>query len=45
MGGLAAGSLAGAVGIPGFQQGIDPEAYSSNNTEMARMGVPTMQYM
>ncbi len=45
MGGLAAGSLAGSIGIPGFQQGIDPEGYSSNNTEMARMGVPTMQYM
>ncbi len=47
MGGLAAGSLAGAVGIPGFQQGmaIDPESYSSSNTQMARMGVPTMQYM
>ena len=44
-GGLAAGDLAGAIGIPGFQQGIDPESYSSNNTEMARMGVPTMQYM
>lgn len=45
MGGLAAGSLAGSIGIPGFQQGLDPEGYSSNNTEMARMGVSTMQYM
>ena len=45
MGGLAAGSLAGSIGIPGFQQGIDPEGYSSNNTDMARMGVSTMQYM
>jgi hypothetical protein len=47
LGGVAAGTLAGAVGIPGFQQGmpIDPESYSSSNTSMARMGVPTMQYM
>ena len=47
LGGLAAGGLAGAMGIPGFQQGapIDPESYGSNNTSMARMGVPTMQYM
>jgi hypothetical protein len=45
MGGLAAGSLAGAVGIPGFQQGMDPEAYGSNNTDMARMAIPTLQYM
>jgi hypothetical protein len=47
LGGVAAGALAGAVGIPGFQQGmpIDPESYGSNNTSMARMGVPTMQYM
>jgi len=47
LGGLAAGGLAGAMGISGFQQGapIDPESYGSNNTSMARMGVPTMQYM
>jgi hypothetical protein len=45
LGGLAAGGLAGAMGIPGFQPGIDPESYGSNNTDMARMGVPTMQYM
>jgi hypothetical protein len=47
LGGVAAGNLAGSVGIPGFQQSmpIDPESYSSSNTSMARMGVPTMQYM
>lgn len=44
MGGLAAGSLAGSIGIPGFQQGMDPEGYGSNNTDLARMGVPTLQY-
>jgi hypothetical protein len=41
LGGLAAGSLAGELGIPGFQQGtaIDPESYSSNNTPSAQFGV------
>lgn len=45
LGGVALGAVPGAMGIPGFQQGIDPEGYSSNNTDLARMGVPTMQYM
>ena len=47
LGGVAAGAIPGALGLPGFQQGmaIDPEGYSSSNTSMARMGVPTMQYM
>lgn len=46
LGGVAAGGLAGAMGIPGFQQGaVDPESYSSSNTDLARMSVPTLQYM
>ena len=42
-GGMLGGGIANvgaAVGLP-----IDPESYGSNNTSMARMGVPTMQYM
>jgi len=50
LGGMAGGGIANtaaALGAPGLQQGmpIDPESYSSSNTSMARMGVPTMQYM
>ena len=50
LGGMAGGGIANtasALGIPGLQQNmpIDPESYSSSNTQMARMGVPTMQYM
>jgi len=44
LGGVALGTIPGSLGVPGFQQGINPEGYGSNNTDMARMGVPTMQY-
>lgn len=47
LGGVALGAVPGAMGIPGFQQGsvVDPEGYSSSNTDLARLSVPTMQYM
>lgn len=47
LGGVALGAVPGAMGIPGFQQGgvVDPEGYSSSNTDLARMSVPTLQYM
>jgi hypothetical protein len=44
-GGVALGAIPGSLGVPGFQQGMDPEGYGSNNTDLARMSVPTMQYM
>ena len=31
LGGVALGAVPGAMGMPGFQQGIDPESYSSSN--------------
>ena len=45
LGGIALGAIPGSLGVPGFQQGMDPEGYGSNNTDLARMGVPTLQYM
>jgi hypothetical protein len=41
---VAAGAIPGALGMPGFQQGmaIDPEGYSSNNTPGAQYGVKTV---
>ena len=44
LGGVAAGAIPGALGMPGFQQGmaIDPEGYSSNNTPGAQYGVKTV---
>lgn len=44
LGGVALGAIPGSLGVPGFQQGMDPEGYGSNNTDLARMGVPTLQY-
>jgi hypothetical protein len=46
LGGVALGAIPGAMGVPGFQQGVvDPEAYGSSNSEGARYKAPTMQYM
>jgi hypothetical protein len=44
LGGVAAGAGLGALGLPGFQQGmaIDPEGYSSNNTLSAQFGVKSL---
>ncbi len=44
VGGMAAGTGLGALGVPGFQQGmaIDPEGYSSNNTPSAQFGVKSL---
>ena len=50
LGGVALGAIPGAVGVPGFQQGvaIDPESPGSSNTSSAKYGVTpyasTMQY-
>jgi hypothetical protein len=44
LGGLALGGAIGATGVPGFQQGIDPEAYQSSNMLSARAAIPTLQY-
>lgn len=44
LGGIALGAVPGSMSLPGFQQGMDPEGYGSNNTDLARMGVPTLQY-
>ena len=49
LGGVALGAVPGALGMPGFQQGIDPEAYSSSNMPGARMPgarqpISTLQY-
>jgi hypothetical protein len=46
LGGVAAGAIPGAMGIPGFQQGgLDPESYGSSNSPGARYKASTMQYM
>lgn len=45
LGGAAAGMIPGALGVPGFAQGVDPEAYGSSNSEGARYKTPTTQYM
>jgi hypothetical protein len=41
LGGVALGAVPGAMGVPGFQQGmaIDPERPGSSNTASARYGV------
>ena len=47
LGGVAAGAIPGALGVPGFQQGmpVDPESYGSSNSPGARYKTPTVQYM
>lgn len=46
LGGIAAGAIPGAIGVPGFQQEVlDPESYGSSNSPGARYKAPTMQYM
>lgn len=47
LGGVALGAIPGAMGVPGFQQGmpLDPESYGSSNSPGARYKTPTMQYM
>lgn len=50
LGGVALGAIPGAMGLPGFQQGIaiDPESPGSSNTASAKYGVTpyaTTQYM
>jgi hypothetical protein len=44
LGGVAAGAGLGALGVPGFQQGmaVDPEGYGSNNTPSAQFGVKSL---
>jgi hypothetical protein len=44
LGGVAAGAVPGALGMPGFQQGIDPESYASSNMPGARQSISTLQY-
>jgi hypothetical protein len=46
LGGVAAGAIPGAMGVPGFQQQgiVDPEAYQSSNMPGARQSIPTLQY-
>lgn len=46
-GGVAAGAIPGALGVPGFvqQPAIDPESYGSSNSMGARYKAPTMQYV
>ena len=50
LGGIALGAIPGAMGVPGFQQGmtVDPEFPGSSNTASAKYGVTpyatTMQY-
>jgi len=44
LGGVALGAVPGAMGMPGFQQGIDPESYSSSNMPGARQSISTLQY-
>ncbi|QDP62711.1 MAG: hypothetical protein Tp158DCM1229571_25 [Prokaryotic dsDNA virus sp.] len=39
LGGVAAGAVPGALGVPGFQQAIDPEMPGSSNTLGARMSM------
>ena len=47
LGGVAAGAIPGALGVPGFQQNmpIDPEQYGSSNSAGARYKAPTLQYV
>ena len=47
LGGIAAGAIPGAMGVPGFQQQqyVDPESYGSSNTRGARAATTTLQYM
>ena len=47
VGGIAAGAIPGALGVPGFvqQPAIDPESYGSSNSMGARYKAPTMQYV
>lgn len=46
LGGVAAGAIPGALGVPGFQQPVvDPESYGSSNSMGARYKAPTMQYV
>jgi hypothetical protein len=44
LGGVALGAVPGALGMPGFQQGIDPESYASSNMPGARQSISTLQY-
>jgi hypothetical protein len=54
LGGVAAGAIPGALGIPGFTQQqamqmqenvVDPEEYGSSNSAGARYKAPTLQYV
>jgi hypothetical protein len=47
LGGVAAGAIPGALGVPGFvqQPALDPESYGSSNSLGARYKTPTMQYV
>jgi hypothetical protein len=52
LGGVAAGAIPGALGVPGFQQAmqmqenvVDPEEYGSSNSAGARYKAPTLQYV
>jgi len=47
LGGVAAGAIPSAVGVPGFQaqMPLDPESYGSSNSPGARYKASTMQYM
>ena len=47
LGGVAAGAIPGALGVPGFVQNaaVDPESYGSSNSPGAIYKAPTMQYM
>ena len=47
LGGIAAGAIPGAMGVPGFQHNVitDPELVGSSNTQMARMSTPTLRYI
>jgi len=44
LGAVATGAVPGALGVPGFQQGIDPESYASSNMPNARQSISTLQY-
>ena len=47
LGGVAAGAIPGALGVPGFQQNVitDPERTGSSNMPGARTSVPTLRYI
>ena len=54
LGGIAAGAIPGALGVPGFTQEqamqmqqnvVDPEEYGSSNSAGARYKAPTLQYL